>query len=258
MSDTGSDTVSEPRPEEPEGALPARPRRSRGLFAELVVIVLGVLIALGLEGLRQWAADRALVREAHADIRREIMDNLAELDAVAADIEARDDALDDAVRFADELLERGFTDVDEISLGFDMAELSSASWESAERTGALAEMDYADVREYARIYEAQALLEEQQRRSLDRLATASAILHASGDPTRAAPEDLLAFREQVLGLRAELDLQQQFAERLQELYRAALAGGGATAPGGEGTEGAPGDAGGAPEADSTGEPDGAS
>jgi hypothetical protein len=199
------------------------PRRSRGLLAELVVIVAGVLIALSLEGLRGWAADRALAREAHATIRREIADNLAEVESVLATKEARDKALDDAVRFADELLERGTTDVHEVELGFAMAELSSASWETAERTGALAEMAYADVREYAHIYEAQARFQEQQQRSLDRLATASAIFYAADDPTKAGADDLVTFRDEVLRMRAALNVQQQLVERTRALYESALA-----------------------------------
>jgi hypothetical protein len=218
---TGQPPDAEAAPAGDRATAPAR-RRGRNLLVELLVIVAGVLIALALEGLWGWIADRALAREAHETIRREIADNLADVEDVLAANASRDAALGNAVRFVDELLERGTTEVTSLELGFEMAELSSASWETAERTGALAEMEYADVREYAQVYEAQARYQEQQRRTLERLAAASAVLHAADDPLKASPEDLRAFRAHVLELRAALDIQQQLLERTRYLYRSVL------------------------------------
>jgi hypothetical protein len=132
--------------------------------------------------------------------------------------EARQTALEQAQRFADELLADGSTEVDGLDLGFTLAEVSSSSWTTAERTGAIAHMDYARVRELARVYEAQDLFVEQQRENLARLAAALTILAGSDDPTTAGPEDLRAFRSEVMGLRAELFLQRQLAERVRALY----------------------------------------
>jgi len=126
------------------------------------------------------------------------------------------------MRFADELLEDGSTEVSELDLGFTVGEVSSASWLTAERTGAIAHMDYERVRELARVYEAQDLFVAHQRQNLDRLTSAIAVISGGGDPTKANERDLLAFRDQVTALRAALFIEAQLAERARELYDAVL------------------------------------
>jgi hypothetical protein len=177
-----------------------------------------VLIALSLEGARQWLSDRALVREAERTLLVEIEENRVEIEGILADDDERQEALERALTFVDELLEDGTTDVNEIDLGFSLADLSSASWATAERTGAIAHMDYERVRQLSGVYEAQELFVEQQRRNLARLASATAAMSTTDDPTHAQAEDLRRFRSEVLGLRADLYIQRQLAERLRTLY----------------------------------------
>jgi hypothetical protein len=198
--------------------VPVGPGRMRGYLVDLVVITAGVLIALSLEGVRQWMSDRALVREAEATLMLEIAENRRELDRVSAGDSARQAALDQALRFIEELLADGSTQVTELDLGFSLAEVSSASWTTAERMGAIAHMDYDRVRALSRVYEAQDLFVEQQRQSLARLSAALAVMSTSDDPTRLEPDDLRAFRAEVLGLRAELFIRGQLAERARTLY----------------------------------------
>ena len=56
---------------------------------QLVTITAGILIALSLEGVRESLHDRALVREARENIRREITDNQREVDGEIAAIPGR-------------------------------------------------------------------------------------------------------------------------------------------------------------------------
>jgi len=51
---------------------------------------------------------------------------------------ARDKKIDVALQFANELLKTKRTDVHQLELGLNFPTLSSASWQTAERTGALA------------------------------------------------------------------------------------------------------------------------
>jgi hypothetical protein len=202
-------------------AAPPTGRWKRHLV-DLATITVGVLIALSLEGVRQWISDRALVREAEENLLLEIDENREEIARVMADDSLKQAALDAAMQFADELLEDGATDQTELNLGFTLAEVSSASWTTAERTGAIAHMDYERVRELSRVYEAQDIFVEQQRRSLARLASALAILSTRGDPTQAEPQELRQFRAEVGGLRAELYLQRELAGGMIELYQRVL------------------------------------
>jgi len=71
---------------------------------QLITITAGILIALSLEGVRESIRDRALVREARENIRREIADNKREVDNEISAIPARSKKLDTALRLANELL----------------------------------------------------------------------------------------------------------------------------------------------------------
>ena len=212
----------EPTPDSPPPAGES-PRASVDFLLELVAVTAGVLLAMTLGGIREWQQDRALVREARQTISLEIAANRAELGEVLASAEERRRRLDQALTFADEMVTRGETEIDELDLGFSFAELSSASWMTAERTGALAHMDYPQVREYSRLYEVQTLFEEQQRRSLERLAAAMTLFRASDNPKAAAPSDLQLFRQDLRLMYAELEIEEQLARRLAELYDQILA-----------------------------------
>lgn len=201
---------------------PHGPIRSwRDFVLTLVTITTGVCIALSLEGLLEWNHHRRLAREAREMIGREMADNKKDLDGVLADADNRMRNIDTALRFSNELLSAKKTDIQKIDLGLALADLSTASWQSAESTGALAQMPYAEVQKYARVYGVQDLYAEHQRRTLERLSGALA-LFAGGNPHQAAPKDLEAFRQQVLALRASLHIEDELGKRLSELYRTAL------------------------------------
>ena len=197
------------------------PQSVRNFLFQLLTITGGVLIALFLEGLVGWSDNRALVREATATIAREIADNKRELDGALAELDARGKRLDNALRFANELLEKKSTDVHEITLERSFAELSFASWQTAERTGALGHMEYDDVRRYSRIYALQEVFTAHQRRALERLSGAFTIL-AEGDPYKTAPKDLETFRQHVLALRGDLMIEQELGKTLSAAYGSEL------------------------------------
>jgi hypothetical protein len=108
---------------------------------QLMTITAGILIALSLEGVRESIHDRALVREARENIRREIADNAREVAGEIKGLPDRTRKLDAAFRFVNELLKTRHTDVRTLELELVFPTLSAASWQTAERTGALAHMD---------------------------------------------------------------------------------------------------------------------
>jgi hypothetical protein len=189
---------------------------------QLITITAGILIALSLEGVRESIRDRALVREARENIRREIADNKREVDNEISAIPARSKKLDTALRLANELLKTQHTDIAQMSLELEFPTLSAASWQTAERTGALAHMDYAEVQKYATLYAFQEFLTAQQRRALDILVGAIGLITANGDPREAPPAELARFREQVVSLRSILYLEEQMTRTASERYKKAL------------------------------------
>lgn len=216
--DLASQIPSAPPPA-PTRAEPGR--RSRYFFVELLIVASGVLIALSVDSLREWNQYRILVREARATIAREIADNKKEVDIFLAEIPARKINISTALTLVNDLLTTKKSTINQLQLGFSLAEVSAAGWQSAERTGALSHMDYAEVQRYSRLYAFQDLFAAQQRQAVQRIASAIAIL-SDRNPHEADPDDLRAFRRELLALGGDLTVERQLAERLSGLYAEAL------------------------------------
>ena len=194
----------------------------RDFLIQLLTITAGVLIALSIEGLTEWNHHRLLVREAKETIGREIADNKSALARHFSEWDRTAEGIDKALQLANELLATKKTDIHTIELGYHLSSLSDASWRTAERTGALAYMDYADVQDYAKLYGEQDLYVSQQRRVLDRTVSALSMV-TGGDPDKAPPNDLERFRQDLMALRGELIVDKQIGEALAKAYDEALA-----------------------------------
>jgi hypothetical protein len=161
------------------------PESTRNFLFQLTTITAGVLIALFLEGLVGWSDNRALVREARAMIAQEIAENKKELGGSLAELDARGNNLETALRFANELLE------------------------------------YDEVRRYSRLYALQEVFTAHQQRALDRMSGALAIISA-GDPHKATPKDLEAFRQHIMALRGDLLIDHDLGKALSSAYDSEL------------------------------------
>ena len=184
---------------------------------QLITVTAGVLIALMIDGLVDWKSTRDLVADARAAIRREVADNLKEMEGRPKAIQKANDDIDNALKFAKDLVATGKTDINELNVRFDLATLNESSWRSAERTGALAHMPYDEVKQYSELYAFQDLFTTQQRQAVD-LVT-SAIVIAAEDPTKASKEDLMRFRDQLRSLKATVYVTDQLGTQLVEAYR---------------------------------------
>lgn len=191
------------------------------LLLQLVIVTAGVLIALLLESLVEWNHYRNLVVQARQMIAREIADNKKEIETVLASTEAEAQSIEGALQLANDLLASGKSEIRKFRLDVNLADLSAASWQTAERTGAVAHMDYAEVQEYSRLYGVQDLFAAQQRRVFERLTQAIGIL-SHGSPDDAPARDIEAFRQHLLALRADLTMMEQLARRLNEDYQRML------------------------------------
>ena len=211
---------------EPVDVTPPPPAKKYDLgdyLFQFIVITAGVLIALLLNGLVQWNDDRALVVQARETIAQEIAQNKDDMNKTLAGIAEDMRRLDNALKFATDMLTAKKTSITELMLHLNFADVSSAGWRTAERTGALSHMPYAEVQRYSLLYDLQDLYTEQQRAMLLQLAEASAILSADFNPDNPNTKDLEAFRDRVMRLRSTLVIHEQMAKRLAERYAEALA-----------------------------------
>lgn len=206
---------------------PHAPAHSFKDFAiQLLTIAAGVLIALSFEGVREWNHYRTLVSEAKENISREITDNKRDIENVLGGVDDRKRKLANALHAADELIATRTLSATELSLSFELADrVNSAAWQTAEQTGALAHMDFADVQRYARLYAFQDLYIAQQRRALEALTQAIGILTSGQNPTTAPAKDIEVFRARVLDLQSILTLEEQLGRKLVADYASVLSGG---------------------------------
>ena len=186
---------------------------------QFITITAGVLIALLINGLVEWNNNRELVEQARATIRREVEANLKELEGLPHSVKQSGEQLANALQFADDLLARGKTDVRSLSLNFNLATLNASGWQTAERTGALAHMDYDEVEQYSELYNMQQLFDQQQRKAVDLVATSITIVASGFDPTTANPQDLADFRRRVMLLQSNLLVTEQLGEQLTKGYQ---------------------------------------
>jgi hypothetical protein len=207
----------QPAPQRRQESSQAQPAASRRyILIELAIVTMGVLIALTLDGAREWMQNRSLVREARATIAQEITENRKELDEVLSGHAARRQRLNEAITLADDVLAGRPSSIRQLQLSLNLANLSEAGLTSAERTGALGSMRYPEVQRYSRLYAGQELFASQQRRSLER--TAGALTFLRGDPGKASAADLTAFRTMVLGMLGDLTVEEQLGAHLRAAY----------------------------------------
>jgi hypothetical protein len=185
---------------------------------QFITVTAGVLIALLINGLVDWNSNRELVAQARATIAQEISDNKKELDATMSGFDRDKQALEQAIKFASDMLKVHKTNITSIELHYNMADLLSTGWHTAERTGALSHMDYSQVQKYSKVYDFQDLFLQQQRAILSQIAIASALIQGDFDPDNPNTKDLENFRERVMQLRGFMEIQQDFAKKLAERY----------------------------------------
>jgi hypothetical protein len=189
---------------------------------QFITITAGVLIALLINGLMEWNNKRALVAEARATIAREIASNKKDLDATLRGMEGDIQKLESALTFANDMLTKKSTSVNELNFHINLADLSASGWRTAERTGALSHMDYDEVQRFSLLYDFQDLIVEQQRALVGQLGEVSAILSGDFNPDNPNRKDLELFRERLMRLRAALVIHKELTTRLAENYGKAL------------------------------------
>jgi hypothetical protein len=186
---------------------------------QFITVTAGVLIALLIDGLVDWNNNRVLVAAAQDAIAREVADNLKEIGGLSNSIADSNRDIDNCLKFANDLLAKGKTEVSSLQLNFHLATLNSSSWLSADRTGALSHMPYDQVKDYAELYKLQELFDTVQRRAVDMVADSIAMVTSGSDPTKASQQDLSEFREQLMRFRANLVVTEDLGKTLTKAYQ---------------------------------------
>ncbi len=189
---------------------PERPIHSiKDFLLQLMTITVGILIALSLEGVVQWSHHRTLVREAKTRLTQEIRDNRRDIDGFLKSVPALKATNDHVLGFISDVAAKKPLQTIQIGSSYNVMSLSRTSWDTAQATGAMAYMDYGEAQKYATVYDTQAKLAQIQDRLLNNYITAFVL---PGDPDKATPSELQAWRQNVMMVSQYLEAQRQLAE----------------------------------------------
>jgi len=123
----------------------------KDFFLHLFTITIGLLIALGLEGLVEYEHHRHLAHQAEAGLRAEIARNAHEIGNRRQQIKDSQKQLSDDLKVLDEMRVHPRAK-GSLSFGSGMESFDDLSWKTAQNTGALAYMPYEDAQQFSDIY----------------------------------------------------------------------------------------------------------
>lgn len=138
----------------------------KDFMMHLLAITIGLLIALGLESSVEWVHHRRLVREARENISQEIGYNQRNVTKELGQLPTEEGQLEKLMAVLEER-EKGTAANPDKNMVWSVTRLSDASWNTAFSTGAVAHMDYDDVRHYAQLYALQQLYNSSMDRYLE-------------------------------------------------------------------------------------------
>ncbi len=125
----------------------------KDFLLHLLTVILGILIALSLEGLIEWHHHRSLAEEARSNLTAEIRENRQLLAGGLPAAPAAEQRLKATIETIEAYRKDRRDDrTSKLDWSFGLFPLSATGWSTASSTGALSYMDYSEVQGYTRAY----------------------------------------------------------------------------------------------------------
>jgi hypothetical protein len=197
----------------------------RDFLLHLLTITIGLLIALSLEGCVEWEHRRHLVHEAERSLQVEIETNARGLKETAADILNQRKILRADVDVLKQIIKDHKAPKDShMEITFHIRGFANLSWKTAQSTGALSYMSYANAKEFAEIYNTQERIElAQDQAARDAILSLAPFINLDdkdGDPD---PADAISIRRNIEILQGQLILLDSLVASLDGEYKKFLA-----------------------------------
>jgi hypothetical protein len=142
----------------------------KDFFVHLVTISVGLLIAVGIEGCVELHREHKLVQEARATMRDEIQYNSGQMKDAVANLKKQRDTMRtniDALTRIQENPKDKEAQKASITADFSIVGLRDTAWKTAETTGAMGFMPYAEAQRYSDVYGSQKEFLDQQDKILE-------------------------------------------------------------------------------------------
>jgi hypothetical protein len=142
----------------------------KDFFVHLVTISVGLLIAVGIEGCVELHREHKLVREARETMREEIQHNSDSMKGAVVKLDQQQAVMkkniETLTRIQENPKDKALQDA-EISADFSIVGLRETAWKTAQTTGALSFMPYAEAQRYSDVYGTQRGFLDQQDKILE-------------------------------------------------------------------------------------------
>jgi hypothetical protein len=193
----------------------------RHFLIHLLTITIGILIALSLEGLNEWRHHRNLVHEAQSNLANELHDNKRALEGKLKGNAERAKDLKRALQLVTDVLTRGKSDIESYQIGYNPAQLSATSWNTAGAMGALGHMKYAAVKKYSAVYDLQQQFNLEQQRAIANVLAAIASTQGQ-NPEKSPRADIERSKQQIQTALVDIIAEEQLGNALLRTYDEAL------------------------------------
>jgi hypothetical protein len=142
----------------------------KDFFVHLLTISVGLLIAVGIEGCVELHREHKLVREARETMRDEIQHNSNEMKNAVAKLDQQTAVMkkniETLTRIQENPKDKAAQDT-QINADFTIVGLRDTAWKTAQTTGALSFMPYAEAQRYSDVYGSQKDFLDQQDKILE-------------------------------------------------------------------------------------------
>ena len=142
----------------------------KDFFIHLITISVGLLIAVGIEGCVELHREHKLVQEARETMREEIQHNSNEMTGAVAKLDQQTAVMKKNIatltRIQENPKDKAAQDA-QIDADFSIVGLRETAWKTAQTTGALSFMPYAEAERYSDVYGAQKDFLDQQDKVLE-------------------------------------------------------------------------------------------
>ena len=142
----------------------------KDFFLHLLTISVGLLIAVGIEGCVELHREHKLVREARETMHEEIEHNSKSMDDAVKTLEKQNAAIAKNIETLTRIEENPKDKEAQgksIDANFSTIGLRDTAWKTAQATGALAFMPYAEAQRFADVYDSQQEFLSQQNKILE-------------------------------------------------------------------------------------------
>jgi hypothetical protein len=186
------------------------------------IVTIGILIALGLEQAVEAYRHHELAENARAGILSELRDNKKSIDAALEKVNVLQQEHRDTIRTLDLFLAKQPLKEASLAIHFNFPTLTSTSWSTAQSTGALSLMNYAEVKRFAGVYDTQQVVLKLHDEILHATSLAAGRIDSGAHPDKAPPDELKEMRLLVQQSLTEITIWVQVASQLSKQYAAAL------------------------------------